>query len=212
MASARLRYAAVLAGAAVVGAATLVETAANAAPLDPVTFTFTAAEQTYHVPAGITSVRVKAIGAPGGDKAFDGTGGSGGGGGGGWYGGGGGGGSELHDVAGGGGGGGSSGVGVGARLVSLTVATSRRPSITITPLVRLVVKRSGNGAGTVIGNDINCGKKCIASFPAGTHVTLTARAKPGSRFAGWSGDCSGHRGCSLTMAKAHTVTARFTTQ
>ena len=374
MASVRFRYAAVVAGAAVIGAATLVETAAIAAPLDRVTFAFTAAEQIYHVPAGITSVRVKAIGAPGGDKAYDGTGGygaklvadlavtpgqtlyvevggagdgpnvstsgwngggaptdadalagfgggasdvqlkprasatalqsrvvvagggggagsvpsstfaivggnagadgeppegrhcggsfesgcgghaatraaggapgsmdtslhdnfaatagtkgaggaggsggsshggSGGGGGGGWYGGGGGGGSEVSSVAGGGGGGGSSGVGAGARLVSLTVATSRTPSITITPLIKLVVKRSGTGAGTVAGNDISCGKKCVASFPAGTHVTLTAQAKPGSRFAGWFGDCSGRHRCFLTMSKPHTVTARFTTQ
>jgi hypothetical protein len=375
MASVLIRHATVVAGAVAVSAATLIGPAANvanAAPLDPVTFAFTAVEQTYHVPAGITSVRVKAIGAPGGDRAYDGTGGygaklvadlavtpgqtlyvevdgdgstisrsgwngggaptdadnlagygggasdvqleprasatalgsrvvvagggggagsvpsatfaivggnagengeppegrhcggafesgcggqaatrtaggapgsmdtslndntaatagtkgaggaggnggnghggSGGGGGGGWYGGGGGGGSELHEVAGGGGGGGSSGVGDGTKLVSLTVATTRTPSITITPLIKLVVKRSGNGAGTVTGNDINCGRTCTASFPAGTRVTLKAQAKPGSRFTGWSGDCSGHHGCSVTMSKARTVTARFTTQ
>ncbi|HZZ95394.1 MAG TPA: glycine-rich protein [Jatrophihabitantaceae bacterium] len=356
----------------VVGAATLVQTAANAAPLNSVTFMFTAAEQSYQVPAGITSVRVKAIGAPGGDKAFDGAGGygaklvadlavhpgqtlyvevggagdgssfatsgwngggaptdtdnlaafgggasdvqlkprasatalrsravvagggggagsvptstfaivggnagedgeppegrhcagnfeggcgghaatrtaggapggtdthlgdntaatagttgaggaggnggnahggSGGGGGGGWYGGGGGGGSELHDVAGGGGGGGSSGVGDGATRVSLTVATSSTPSITITPLIRLTVKRSGRGAGTVTGNGISCGRTCTAGFPSGTHVTLTAHAGHGSRFAGWSGGCSGRQRCSLTMSSARAVTARFT--
>lgn len=372
MASVRLRCAAVVAGAAVVSATTFVATPANAAPLDPVTFLFTASEQTYHVPARIHSVRVKAVGAPGGDRAFEGAGGygaklvadlavtpgqtlyvevggdgdgsnlstsgwngggvpsdadnlagfgggasdvqvkprasatalhsrvvvagggggagsvptstfaivggnagengeppegrhcgglfesgcgghaatrtaggapgsmdtqlhdnttatagamgaggaggnggtahggSGGGGGGGWYGGGGGGGSELHDVAGGGGGGGSSAVGDGARLGSLTVATGRTPSITITPLLSLAVKRSGKGAGTVTGTDISCGKTCTAAFPAGTHVTLTAHAKRGSRFDGWSGDCSGRHRCSLTMSKARAVTAKFT--
>ncbi len=372
MASARLRYATVVVGAAVLSTATLVGPAANAAAPGPRTFAFTGSEQTYHVPAGIHSVRVKAIGAPGGDKAFDGAGGygaklvadlvvvpgqtlyvevggdgdgatlptsgwngggvttatdnlagygggasdvrlkprasattlnsrvvvagggggaggvpssdfaivggnagedgeppegrhcggqfesgcgghaatrkaggapgsmdtslsdntaptpgtkgnggdggnggtghggSGGGGGGGWYGGGGGGGSELSDVAGGGGGGGSSGVGAGAKLVSLTVATTRTPSITITPLVRLAVKRSGSGAGTVTGKEIHCGKTCAASFPVGTHVTLTAQARHGSRFAGWSGACSGRHGCSLTMSAARTVTAKFT--
>ena len=371
MASVRLRYAAVVAGAAVVGAAALVGPAANAAAPGPRTFAFTGSEQTYHVPTGIHSVRVKAIGAPGGDKAYEGAGGygaklvadlavtpgqtlyvevggdgdgsdlstsgwngggvsadtdnlagwgggasdvrfkpgtsatalhsrvvvagggagagsvpdsnfaivggnagqdgappegrhcagsfepgcgghaatrtaggtpgsmdrslsdntaatagtlgvggaggsggnghggSGGGGGGGWYGGGGGGGSENHPVAGGGGGGGSSGIGPGAKLVSLTVATTRTPSITITPLIRLTVKRSGNGAGSVTGSQISCGAKCTAGFPAGTHVTLTAQAKRGSRFAGWSGACSGRHKCSLTMSAARTVTAKF---
>jgi hypothetical protein len=137
-------------------------------------------------------------------------GGSGGGGGGGWYGGGGGGGSEIHTVAGGGGGGGSSAVGDGAKVVSLTVATTRTSSITITPLIRLAVKRSGTGAGTVTGNGISCGRTCTAGFPAGTHVTLTAHAGHDSRFAGWSGDCSGHHRCSLTMSKARAVSARFT--
>ena len=157
----------------------------------------------------VATAGTKGAGGAGGSSG-NGHGGAGGGGGGGWYGGGGGGGSEASAVAGGGGGGGSSGVGVGARLVGLAVATSRTPSITITPLIRLVVKRSGIGAGTVTGNDISCGKKCVASFPAGTRVTLTAQAKPGSRFAGWSGDCSGRRRCSLTMSTARTVTARFT--
>ena len=372
MASIRLRYAAVVSGAAVISAVTFGGPAANAAPPGPASFAFTGAEQSYHVPAGITSVQVKAIGAPGGDRAFDGAGGygaklvadvavtpgqtlyvevggdgdgssdltsgwngggvptdadtlagygggasdvrlkpresattlpsrvvvagggggagsvpssdfaivggnagedgeppegrhcgepsesgcgghaathtaggapgsmdktfddnivatagtegnggkggnggnghggSGGGGGGGWYGGGGGGGSELHDVAGGGGGGGSSGVSGAAKLVSLAVATSRTPSITITPLISLTVQRSGSGAGAVTGKDISCGKTCAASFPPGTHVTLTAKPKHGSRFAGWSGACSGHHGCALTMSAARTVTARFT--
>jgi hypothetical protein len=77
MASVRLRFAAVAAGATIVCASILAGTAANAAALDPRTFTFTGSEQTYHVPAGISAVRIKAIGAPGGDKTFDGAGGYG---------------------------------------------------------------------------------------------------------------------------------------
>ena len=51
--------------------------AANATASGPRTFAFTGSEQTYHVPAGIHSVRVKAIGAPGGDKVYEGAGGYG---------------------------------------------------------------------------------------------------------------------------------------
>jgi hypothetical protein len=40
-------------------------------------------------------------------------------------------------------------------------------------------------------------------------VTLTAVASARSRFVGWSGDCSGAGGCTLTMSANHSVTATF---
>ena len=41
------------------------------------TFSYTGAEQTYHVPAGIHGIKIEAIGAPGGDVSYDGAGGIG---------------------------------------------------------------------------------------------------------------------------------------
>ena len=52
------------------------------------------------------------------------------------------------------------------------------------------------GQGRVISAPagIDChGGRCDASFDRGQQVTLTAAARPGSRFVGWSGDCHGRR-------------------
>jgi hypothetical protein len=56
--------------------------------------------------------------------------------------------------------------------------------------VTLTVSTTGSGAGTVTSSPagINCGGDCSHTYPAGTRVTLTATAGPGSVFAGWSGD------------------------
>ena len=57
---------------------------------------------------------------------------------------------------------------------------------------------------------IACGATCAATFPLSTPVELTALAEPGSRFAGWSGDCSGSQAtCQVVMDQARGVTARF---
>jgi hypothetical protein len=75
----------------------------------------------------------------------------------------------------------------------------------------LVVARSGAGSGSVTSQPagIVCGVTCSADFPAGTQVTLTASADPGSAFAGWVGPCAGTGPCSLTLNAATSVTARF---
>jgi len=49
----------------------------------------------------------------------------------------------------------------------------------------------------------------VATFVNGTTVTLTATRSGRSRFAGWSGDCSGTGACVLSMTANHSVTARF---
>jgi hypothetical protein len=75
----------------------------------------------------------------------------------------------------------------------------------------LTVSKQGAGSGTLTSSPsgIDCGQICTAQFAGGTSVRLTAVAASGSRFTGWSGDCSGAGGCSLTMSANHTVTARF---
>jgi hypothetical protein len=40
-------------------------------------------------------------------------------------------------------------------------------------------------------------------------VLLTASARPGATFAGWSGDCSGRQRCRLRTDGSHSATARF---
>src|SRR5262245_49186837 len=75
----------------------------------------------------------------------------------------------------------------------------------------LTVMRSGNGAGKVTGDGIDCGTDCMQSYPEGTAVTLHATADPGSAFGGWSGDgvACPNGDCMLTIAANITVTAEF---
>jgi hypothetical protein len=67
------------------------------------------------------------------------------------------------------------------------------------------------GTGTVTSSPagIACERTCAAAFDSNAAVTLTAAPVPGSRFAGWSGPCSGTGACTLTLAAAARVTATF---
>ncbi len=58
--------------------------------------------------------------------------------------------------------------------------------ITVSTGGTLTVSLSGKGKGTVTGSSIACPGSCSHSYPAGTHVTLTAKPAGGSRFSGWS--------------------------
>jgi hypothetical protein len=62
------------------------------------------------------------------------------------------------------------------------------------------VSRSGSGQGTVTSqpSGISCGTDCDGSFSLGTMVQLTAEPAPGSRFAGWTGACSGVGACTVS--------------
>ncbi len=82
------------------------------------------------------------------------------------------------------------------------------------PLVALTVTKTGAGQGTVTSSPaaINCGVGCAtasANFLNGAMVTLTAVARPGDTFTGWSGACTGLSTCTVTLAAAATVTANF---
>ena len=78
------------------------------------------------------------------------------------------------------------------------------------PLVTLVVRKVGDGSGTVTSSPggISCGADCTEDYPQGSVVSLTASASAGSSFAGWSGapDCSDGE---VTMSAARTCTATF---
>jgi hypothetical protein len=81
--------------------------------------------------------------------------------------------------------------------------------------VKLEIAKSGSGSGSVtsVPAGIDCGSTCSASFDAGTLLTLSATASPGSLFTGWSG---GGPGCIQlapcqpnTGISDQTVTANF---
>lgn len=77
----------------------------------------------------------------------------------------------------------------------------------------LSVNTSGNGTGTVtsLPAGINCGLDCSEVYSDNETVILTASSDLGSRFAGWSGACSGiSTTCQVTMDEAKSVTATFT--
>ena len=104
-------------------------------------------------------------------------------------------------------GGGCSGTG------SCTVTLNADTAVTATFVAprALTVTKAGSGSGTVTSAPagIACGSTCTAQFNDGTAVTLTAAASAGSKFTGWSGDCSGTANCALTMSANHAATATF---
>lgn len=80
----------------------------------------------------------------------------------------------------------------------------------------LTVASTGDGTGDVASDPpgVTCtaGAGCKGDFTSGTKVTLTATAKDGSIFAGWTGGgCTGTTTCQTTVAAAATVTAQWIT-
>jgi len=71
------------------------------------------------------------------------------------------------------------------------------------------------GSGTVVSDKpgLACPAECTNTWDTGTQFTLTAAAASGSRFAGWSGACSGTgTSCSVTMDGAKSIAATFLKQ
>jgi len=77
--------------------------------------------------------------------------------------------------------------------------------------VLLAVRRTGSGTGRVVStpDGIACGDACSATFAGGTVVTLSQTPAEGSRFAGWSGACSGSGSCVVALAAPAEVAADF---
>jgi len=75
----------------------------------------------------------------------------------------------------------------------------------------LSVRIDGPGSVTSTPEGIQCPDTCDVQYAEDGSVVLTAAARPGATFTGWSGDCSGTRRCQLDTAEARSVTARFET-
>jgi alpha-tubulin suppressor-like RCC1 family protein/subtilisin family serine protease len=79
--------------------------------------------------------------------------------------------------------------------------------------ISLAYTRVGTGSGTVTflpGG--SCKGNCTPYYGAGTVVTLTATADPGSIFTGWSGACTGTGTCTVLINADETVSAQFQSQ
>jgi hypothetical protein len=88
---------------------------------------------------------------------------------------------------------------------ALSSSASPPPSI-------LTVHPKGTGSATITSTPagIECPGTCSASFPVGTHVTLTATPQAGSTFVGWSEGCTGIGSCTISLSKGASTTAAFT--
>jgi len=93
------------------------------------------------------------------------------------------------------------------------VDVSQSPYLTSAPSTRtLTVTTAGKGKGQVTSSPagLACGSVCSYAFESGSSVVLTAAARAGSRFAGWSGACSGRAArCTVTMDQEQSARARF---
>jgi uncharacterized repeat protein (TIGR01451 family) len=100
-------------------------------------------------------------------------------------------------------------------------ATDTSTTLTVNAVVlsyTLTVTDIGTGNGTVTDSLglISCtttagvqSGTCLATYSAGTVVTLTATPSSPSTFGGWGGACTGTAGCAVTMSTSQSVTASF---
>jgi uncharacterized repeat protein (TIGR02543 family) len=106
-----------------------------------------------------------------------------------------------------------SGACTGTDPCTLTMDAAKTATATFTRTHwTLTTARTGTGSGAVSSGDgrIDCGATCSRSLPVGTSVTLTATPATGSRFAGWSGACTGTAStCTVAMTAVRSVTASF---
>ncbi|HEC85628.1 MAG TPA: hypothetical protein ENI48_10375 [Thioploca sp.] len=74
----------------------------------------------------------------------------------------------------------------------------------------LTMATSGNGTVISAPTGINCGDDCTEPYAENTAVKLTAFPNTGSKFTGWSGNCSGTSNSTyVIMTEDKTCTARF---
>jgi Divergent InlB B-repeat domain len=75
--------------------------------------------------------------------------------------------------------------------------------------VPLRVRVKGAGAVASKPAGIACPSTCTGDFDQAAIVRLTAKARPGSKFAGWTGACTGRGACTVRLAGSRTVSAIF---
>jgi hypothetical protein len=105
-----------------------------------------------------------------------------------------------------------SGACTGTTTCTVTMNLPRSAIATFARLSQILrVAKTGKGSGEVASNPvgINCGSTCSNRFKYGSNVILTAKSGKGSAFAGWSGDCTGKRTCSVSMTDTRAVRASF---
>jgi uncharacterized repeat protein (TIGR02543 family) len=95
-----------------------------------------------------------------------------------------------------------------ASLLLIAIACSGSEPTAQEP-VDLTMIKVGPGTATIVSSPagLSCGSICLASFDAGTVVTLSVTVAAGSAFTGWSGACGGTGTCVVTMDRARTVAA-----
>jgi hypothetical protein len=91
------------------------------------------------------------------------------------------------------------------------VTTSFQNASALTTSYGLNLTRSTGGSVQSIPPGIDCGGDtgCKAAFKRNIAVRLTVNAANGYTFGGWSGDCNGTTGCSISMTVSRTISAAF---
>jgi hypothetical protein len=106
--------------------------------------------------------------------------------------------------------------GTGACVLDMKSDKQVTATFAADPVLTQVI--AGSGGGIVKSNPggldceipITATTNCVASFPPGTSVTLTASAASGSSFGGWGGaGCSGVEACTYTANADEIITATF---
>ena len=94
---------------------------------------------------------------------------------------------------------------------AVTMRAAKNVNALFQPIFSLTLNKSGMGSGTITSTPtgISCGSDCTHDYLQHTIVTLSAKATKGSRFAGWSGACTGFSSCQVNMNTAKTITAAF---
>ena len=104
--------------------------------------------------------------------------------------------------------------GTGTCTLSMTADRAVMASFASCANGYVTLTKSGTGTGTVTSNNgtLSCGTACTGStgnFACASTLTLTATPAAGSRFAGWSGDCTGTAPTCTVAAGFPRITATF---
>jgi len=77
------------------------------------------------------------------------------------------------------------------------------------PKFLLSVENSNNGVVKNKSMGINCGEDCYELFDENSNIRLLATPNEGYRFDGWSGACTGHNDCVISMDSDQILNANF---